>query len=1098
MKKSKFLKKSLAMLLAVMLVVAMIPLSAAAAEGAPEVYVDHKMATPSGTTYSVEAADTTVDISWTKDGTTEMVIVKNDETTAALPQEGVDLTDDDWATQSGDVYTVKLQTQDAQADDSKPLTKDYTLEITVKEVVESDDATIKALTEAENEALADMTNYTISDDTITIYTAFGKDQATDIDATNFVPTSDKVEESDIAISDNADGTKKMVVTAEDGSTKSYTIKFETEPGFTAFNVEGQTADAEIKAKGIEENTVKVAMPYAADADKPVKVKPTFTVDDAIIAVTTNEADAYNKNVITSGETELEFTYGTPKTVYLWYGKGDTDYQPVEITLEIPDENPEALLKTIKVGSSNAVEIAEGTTAVTVELPAGFKFDSDAAKAVTVTGTVSANADVTVSAQGKTAALSGEKNDTYTFEDDDAINVSGKTFTITVKSQDENTTKNYTITLTAAASAEANLNDFSVKYTDDDNKETVYTAENGTLTIPYSAKLKLNEYKVLVKASAGAQVKSGTIDFKGTDPVTLGTTGLINAKNQIVVTVTATDGTVRTYTITVKYENAKTGKALTSAGFVGTDNEAEITGDNTYTATKGTVKVENAGKTETKNAIKVTVPYSFETVNDEKTAYLNALNISEGAVAYLVDEDATKVELVGTDAVAGATPFVFTEFNAVDNDGKLTPSKALTLYVLSEQEVVDNGGDEIDAAKVKELGNLFYIYAVKAEAATGKNLTSIASTLDENVKATLSGKQITITVPYSYNKNGTEFSLNFKTSKLASLFANNTEGTALKSDNGSEETENPTEFKVSDKKLYIGTTEVTGFIVKAEGPDGDVNPYTLKVVVADAEKGAELTAVTVNGIRASISGKTVTVNLPFGTNLYPVKLGLTASKMASITIVGVGAYDEDTNYDLNEEIKISVTSEDGATANTYTLKATTADQFSDVDTNDWYYSNVMRAVELGILSGYTDGTFKPMNNITRRDFAIMLAQSLGHDNDEKATSPFKDVADTDYGVSSIAYLYENEITVGDSNGNFNPDANITRQEAAIMLVKAFEATGTSSDLYADDAQIASWAKSFVYTAKAAGLMKGDDHNEFNPTDRLTRAEAASAMVNAVDN
>ena len=181
-----------------------------------------------------------------------------------------------------------------------------------------------------------------------------------------------------------------------------------------------------------------------------------------------------------------------------------------------------------------------------------------------------------------------------------------------------------------------------------------------------------------------------------------------------------------------------------------------------------------------------------------------------------------------------------------------------------------------------------------------------------------------------------------------------------------------------------------------------------------------------------------------------------------------------------------------------MKATTADQFSDVDTNDWYYSNVMRAVELGILSGYSDGTFKPMNNITRRDFAIMLAQSLGHDNDEEATSPFKDVADTDYGVSSIAYLYENEITVGDSNGNFNPDANITRQEAAIMLVKAFEATGTSSDLYADDAQIASWAKSFVYTAKAAGLMKGDDHNEFNPTDRLTRAEAASAMVNAVDN
>ena len=1097
MKKSKFLKKSLAMLLAVMLVVAMIPLSAAAAEDDPEVYVDLQEASLSGTTYSVEAADTTVDISWTVQGTTKMVIVKNDETTAELPQE-VNLADDDWATQSGDVYTVKLQTQDTQADDSKPVTKDYTLEITVKEVVESDDATIKALTNykaspEEDGELAGMAKYLIDDDTITITFKFGATLPSSLSKEVFVCSNDEAEAEAIT-SFSTDGKAEMTVTAEDGTTKTYTVVLKSEEGIKSFTVPEQT-----EASKIEGTDITIKVPYGYEMDKVV---PTFELADGVLALTTSEL-GYDKDVITSGETEVDFTETTGDTVYAWYGKETADHVALDITLDDPDENPEALLKTIKVGSSNAVEIAEGTTAVTVELPAGFKFDSDAAKAVTVTGTVSANADVTVSAQGKTAALSGDKSDTYTFKDNNAINVSGKTFTITVKSQDDNTTKNYTITLTAAASAEANLNDFSVKYTDDDNKETVYTAENGTLTIPYSAKLKLDEYKVLVQASAGASVMAGGNDLKNTG-ATLADLGVdaTKATNKITVTVTAQNAAgesldKRTYTITVKWDAAKTGKALTSAGFVGTDNEAEITGDNTYTAAKGTVKVENAGKTETKNAIKVTVPFSYK----ETASYVNVLNISEGAVAYLVDEDtATKVELVGTDADEGATPFEFNDFEAVE-DGKLT-GDALTMYVLSEQEYVDNGGDDaITAAKVKEKGNLFYIYAVKAEAATGNSMTSISSTLDENVKATLSGKQVTITVPYSYNKNGTEFSLNFKLSKLASLFANTDTSdpeAVLKSDNGSEETENPTEFKVSDKKLYIDDTEVTSFTVKAEGTNGDVNPYTVKVVVNDAEKGAELTAVTVNGIRASISGKTVTVNLPFGTNLYPVKLGLTASKMATILVNGE-EYDENENYDLNTDITIKVISEnDGATINTYTLKATTADQFSDVDTDDWYYNNVMRAVELGILSGYTDGTFRPMNNITRRDFAIMLAQSLGHDNDEKATSPFKDVADTDYGVSSIAYLYENEITVGDSNGNFNPDANITRQEAAIMLVKAFEATGTSSDLYADDAQIASWAKSFVYTAKAAGLMKGDDHNEFNPTDRLTRAEAASAMVNAVDN
>ena len=181
--------------------------------------------------------------------------------------------------------------------------------------------------------------------------------------------------------------------------------------------------------------------------------------------------------------------------------------------------------------------------------------------------------------------------------------------------------------------------------------------------------------------------------------------------------------------------------------------------------------------------------------------------------------------------------------------------------------------------------------------------------------------------------------------------------------------------------------------------------------------------------------------------------------------GYASFENGDAVSLVRPLKITVVSEDNATTNVYTLTATTASQFSDVHPGDWYYDNVMDAVAAGIVSGRGDGTFGPNDRITRRDFAIMLAQSLGHDNDEEATSPFKDVADTDYGVSSIAYLYENEITVGDSNGNFNPDANITRQEAAIMLVKAFEATGTSSDLYADDAQIASWAKSFVYTAKA---------------------------------
>ena len=57
--------------------------------------------------------------------------------------------------------------------------------------------------------------------------------------------------------------------------------------------------------------------------------------------------------------------------------------------------------------------------------------------------------------------------------------------------------------------------------------------------------------------------------------------------------------------------------------------------------------------------------------------------------------------------------------------------------------------------------------------------------------------------------------------------------------------------------------------------------------------------------------------------------------------------------------ITVESEnDGATKNEYTLTATTAAQFSDVSTDDWFYQNVMDAVAAGIVSGRGDGTFWP--------------------------------------------------------------------------------------------------------------------------------------------
>lgn len=66
----------------------------------------------------------------------------------------------------------------------------------------------------------------------------------------------------------------------------------------------------------------------------------------------------------------------------------------------------------------------------------------------------------------------------------------------------------------------------------------------------------------------------------------------------------------------------------------------------------------------------------------------------------------------------------------------------------------------------------------------------------------------------------------------------------------------------------------------------------------------------------------------------------------------------------------------------------------------------------------------------------------------------------------------------------------------MLRNAFHLTGSTGELFPDDSAIAGWAKENVYAVKHSGLMKGDaDTGNFRPTSSITRAEAASIMVNA---
>lgn len=164
--------------------------------------------------------------------------------------------------------------------------------------------------------------------------------------------------------------------------------------------------------------------------------------------------------------------------------------------------------------------------------------------------------------------------------------------------------------------------------------------------------------------------------------------------------------------------------------------------------------------------------------------------------------------------------------------------------------------------------------------------------------------------------------------------------------------------------------------------------------------------------------------------------------------------------------------------------------ADID-GHWAKSNIEYVYDNSLMNGYPDGSFAPENSITRAEFATVMSKLMGLDEDSAAADKFTDV-DGHWAKGYIGALYSREIVNGISDTGFAPDANISRQEIATILARAFKLTEKSGEIFADNDSIADWASDFVYMTKAAGYMQGDENNNFNPTANATRAEVATII------
>ena len=175
--------------------------------------------------------------------------------------------------------------------------------------------------------------------------------------------------------------------------------------------------------------------------------------------------------------------------------------------------------------------------------------------------------------------------------------------------------------------------------------------------------------------------------------------------------------------------------------------------------------------------------------------------------------------------------------------------------------------------------------------------------------------------------------------------------------------------------------------------------------------------------------------------------------------------------------------------------------SFTDTQDyWAASYVDFLYNAGITTGYDDGTFRPNDNISRQQFAVMLFRYLGLDGSqyESVTLPFADTASIgSYALTAVKALYTEGIISGTTGSDgklyFNPGGSLTRAQAAAMIGRTQDKGYATVELtFSDAASIPSYATFYIQTMAAQGVISGYADGTFKPGSNITRGQMAKIL------
>lgn len=171
-------------------------------------------------------------------------------------------------------------------------------------------------------------------------------------------------------------------------------------------------------------------------------------------------------------------------------------------------------------------------------------------------------------------------------------------------------------------------------------------------------------------------------------------------------------------------------------------------------------------------------------------------------------------------------------------------------------------------------------------------------------------------------------------------------------------------------------------------------------------------------------------------------------------------------------------------------------FTDVKESDYFYNPVQWAVENGVTSGMGDNRFGPLHPCTRGQVVTFLWRAAGSPSPSSNSNPFADVDTDDYFYTPVLWAVENGITAGVGANRFGPNQTCTRAQIVTFLWKSKNAPEPSNpNVGFSDVGVSAYYAKPVAWAVENGVTAGMGNNRFAPEATCTRGQVMTFLYKA---